>query len=273
MPNYCHLNQQSEGNNVGETTIMPDNDSATASGQAVLTDSSNSRESRLVWEYFKRKDQGTFVDVGANHPTEGNQTWFLENRGWSGLLIEPNPELCELLRAHRPRSRTVQAAVCGPGEEGEMELHLAVHSTKSSLRPNWDHAMTGKRIRVATRTLDSLFTEAALGRIDLLSLDVEGVELEALRGLDLARHEPQLILIEDHFYSYEQHFCLRRHGYKLVRRTGYNNWYVPQSTPVSVFSVSSFSELVRLGKKMWLNTHFNRLRRMLKQRKRTRSAE
>lgn len=246
-------------------------DQLIASEQTGLTDSTDARESRLVWEYFKRQDHGTFVDVGANHPTERNQTWFLEGRGWSGLLIEPHPAMSELLRAHRRRSRTVQAAVCGPGEEGEAELHLGVDPAKSSLRPEWDHALTGERIRVPARTLNSILAEAGLGRIDFLSLDVEGLELEALRGLDLERYQPQLILLEDHFYSYAKHFYLRRHGYKLVRRTGYNNWYVPRNTPVSVFSMCSFPELLRLGRKMWLNTPFNRWRRWLKQRKRARA--
>ena len=134
-------------------------------------------------------------------------------------------------------------------------------------------ALTGQRVRVPTRTLNSLIAEAGLSRIDFLSIDVEGMELEALSGLDLQRYPPHLILLEDHFYNYQKHFFLRRRGYKLVRRTGYNNWYVPQEAPGSVFSVSSFPEMLRLGKKMWLNTPFNRLRRKLKQRKRGRLLE
>jgi FkbM family methyltransferase len=237
-----------------------------------LADSTGARESRLVWDYFKRQAHGRFVDVGANHPTERNQTWFLERQGWSGLLVEPHPEMCKLLRAHRRGSRTVEAAVCGPGQEGEAELQLAVDPAKSSLQPEWDHALTGQKIRVPARTLNSILAEDGIGRIDFLSLDVEGMELPALRGLDLGRYQPQLILIEDHFYGLEKHCYLRRHGYKLVRRTGYNNWYAPRSAPVSVFSMSSLPELVRLGRKMWLNMPFNRLRRRLKQRKRARTA-
>ena len=46
-------------------------------------------ESELVWNFFGNSPKGTFVEVGANHPTERNQTWFLESRGWGGILIEP----------------------------------------------------------------------------------------------------------------------------------------------------------------------------------------
>src|SRR5438105_3092658 len=191
--------------------------------QAASIHPGGSPESLLVWDYFQRRTDGKFVDVGANHPVKGNQTWFLEAQGWSGILIEPNPDLCQLLREQRPRSRVFQAAVCSPGQEGEAELHLAVDAAKSSLRPEWDHALTGKRVLVPTRTLNSMLTEAGIEHIDFLSLDVEGMELEALRGLDLDRYRPQLIMVEDHFYNYQKHFYLRGKGYKLVKRTHYNN--------------------------------------------------
>jgi hypothetical protein len=40
-------------------------------------------ESELVWHYFGRMGEGVFVEVGANHPTKHNQTWFLETLGWA----------------------------------------------------------------------------------------------------------------------------------------------------------------------------------------------
>ena len=221
-----------------------------------------------VWDYFGRKRDGIFVDVGANHPVIKNQTFFLECKGWTGILIEPNPALCDLLRTQRIRSRTFQVAVCGPGEEGQAELHLAVEHTKSSLTPEWDHAMTGERIGVSTRTIDSILAEVGFDRIDVVSLDVEGMELAALRGLSLEKYQPALILLEDHFYDHQKHTYLKAWGYKLVKRTGYNNWYVPQSASASLFSMSSIFEILRLWKKMWLNMPFNHIRRRMKQRKR-----
>jgi len=75
-------------------------------------------ESELVWNYFGNRHDGIFVEVGANHPVNRSQTWFLESKGWSGVLIEPNPDLCELLRDQRPKSRVFQVAVGEPVKTG-----------------------------------------------------------------------------------------------------------------------------------------------------------
>jgi hypothetical protein len=58
--------------------------------------------------------------------------------------------------------------------------------------------LSGTRtMRVPARTLSALIDEAGVGReIDLLSLDVEGAEEAALRGLDLTRHAPRFICVE-----------------------------------------------------------------------------
>ena len=74
-------------------------------------------EPRLVWDFLGQKTAGVFVDVGASHPTILSQTWFLEQQGWSGVLVEPIPEMFKLLCEKRPRSKAVHAAAgAKPGE-------------------------------------------------------------------------------------------------------------------------------------------------------------
>jgi len=218
----------------------------------------------MVWEFFERRRSGVFVDVGANHPTEHNQTWFLELQGWTGVLLEANPVLAKLLREQRPPSRTFQVAAVGPGQSGLVDLHLAVGHGQSSLQPDLGVALTGETFRVRAQMLDSIMEEAGLSGIDFLSLDVEGVELEVLRGLDLKRYQPRLILIEDHVHNYQKHRFLRAHGYRLVRRTGYNNWYVPNTDPATILRLCNARETWNLLRKMWVSSPFIRAKRVLK---------
>jgi hypothetical protein len=79
-----------------------------------------------------------------------------------------------------------------------------------------------------------------------LSIDVEGTEL-MLRGLDLNRR-PRLILLEDKPLL-NKHRWLKRAGYRLVKRTLFNNWYVPEGEP---FSLTSSKERLVLFKKLYL---------------------
>jgi hypothetical protein len=46
-------------------------------------DPADAEESRLVWDYFKKKTLGVFVECGANHPVHFNQSWFLKKQGWN----------------------------------------------------------------------------------------------------------------------------------------------------------------------------------------------
>jgi len=225
-------------------------------------DSSNQSESRLVWEFFQRKTDGVFVEVGANHPTKESQTWFLEQQGWSGVLIEPNPDLFKLLCEQRPRSRAVQAAV--GAQTGEVELLLGLDDLHSTLAPVLGDPLSGKKVRVPLRTLESIFAEAGVTTVNFLSIDVEGMELQVLQGLNLEKYAPGLILLEEHRLDYKKHFYLRRHGYRLVKRTGRNNWYVPPGSLATIRSLNTPSEALRMWRKMWLNPPFDNLKRKIK---------
>jgi hypothetical protein len=110
-------------------------------------------------------------------------------------------------------------------------MRLYVSGAFSSFDPNL--AVTGVRperaIDVPVRTLDRLLEEAnAPQPIDFMSVDVEGHEIEVLRGFDFVRWRPRLILLEDHVTGLDKHRFLTAAGYSLMRRTGLNGWYVPR---------------------------------------------
>ena len=222
-------------------------------------------ESKLVFDYFGCRKEGVFVEVGANHPIFFSLTYFLEQQGWSGVLVEPNPKLCSELRKHRPQSQVVEVAACAPSQVGEADLHLdSGGGGHYAIKPSYEAVLTGGRIRVVMRTLDSVLAEARVRDIDFVSLDVEGMELDVLQGFNLAQWRPRLLLIEDFFRSHAKHHYLKHRGYKLVRRTGYNNWYVPRESPASLLSVSTTRELFRLGRKFWFGPAYYTIRRTWK---------
>lgn len=87
----------------------------------------------------------------------------------------------------------------------------------------------GVSVRTVARTLDAILQEAdAPAPVDFASINVEGHEVEVLRGFDLARWRPRLLLVEDHVATLATHRFLSCAGYRLIRRTGLNGWYVPE---------------------------------------------
>jgi FkbM family methyltransferase len=155
---------------------------------------------------------GVFIEAGANDGVnQSNTYWFERMRGWTGLLVEPVPALAAACRKNR-RAHVAEAALVAAEIPGAtVELHVAglmstVAGAMGDAAATQRHVAAGLAVqrlapaaplRVPARTLSALIDEAGLTRpIDLLSLDVEGGEPAALRGLDFSRHAPRWICVE-----------------------------------------------------------------------------
>jgi FkbM family methyltransferase len=218
---------------------------------------SQQQEEELVRKFFADAPSGYFVEVGANHPTQRSQTWHLEQAGWTGVLVEPQPDLAAFLVT--ARTAQVFPVACSSPEHAGQTLPLHVDGPLSSL--NRGRMAPGSRpdyvIMVPTRTLDSILEEAgAPTPLDFLSIDVEGHEIEVLSGFDFARWRPRLLMLEDHVEDLRKHRFAQAGGYRLVRRVGNNGWYVPADSPVT----STGAERSEIVRKYHLALPFRRLR-------------
>jgi FkbM family methyltransferase len=210
-------------------------------------------EQALVAEYLPAK--GYFVELGAFHPFLLSQTWTLEQRGWDGLLIEPIPAHAENLRRNR-RARVFQVA-CGSPQQHGLIQKISVRGDLSSFCV--DQCAS---IDVRVLTLDSILEEAHAQRIDFLSVDVEGFELDVLQGFSFERYRPGLILLEDFAQNLDKHRFMRARRYKRVRRTGNNSWYIPEEVP---FSLSLFGKW-QLARKYYLALPIRWMKKRLRSR-------
>ncbi len=217
-----------------------------------------------VWEFFGFRTDGFYVEVGANDPKMLSQTWLLEKVGWRGILVEPLPDNAELLRRARPNSVVYPVAVSSLDQVGEADFHVA--GDRSALVPNLkNHKVEySSQIRIKVVTMDSILEEVRPERIDFLSIDTEGNELNVLKGFDLEKHRPSLMLIEDSVYTLDVHNYMKTRRYRLIRRTADNNWYVPSDSPCAV----SMVERIKLFRKMYLGTPLRNLKFNMKKRTR-----
>ena len=184
----------------------------------------------LDWKLEKHLDfnHGFFIEAGANNGIKQSNTLYFEKyRQWRGLLIEPVPELATQCKKNRPRCIIENAALvpCGFSEKKiEMRYCDLMSQVKGAMKSTADeieHINRGCKVQnietrsvfAPARTLGAIIEEHNISHIDLLSLDVEGYELQALQGLDLTRHKPEFILVEARFRAeideyLESHYCV-----------------------------------------------------------------
>ena len=218
-------------------------------------------ENKLVRDYFNNKNNGYYVEIGANDPTDhGSQTWHLESKlNWHGILVEPIPELAEKCRESRPNAMVFECVCVDPDAPQSLTLYIpyAIDNNeelfaRSAIGMNIDDGnfIRHKEIEVQARTLNSILQEAETESIDLLSIDVEGAELKVLVGLDLKKYNPNLVLLEDKHLYLTKHRWLKKNGYRLVKRTRQNCWYIPRD---GKRPQQTLLEKIRLFKRMYVS--------------------
>lgn len=197
-------------------------------------------EELFLWDLCDFKRNGYFVEIGAYNGISLSNSWFFENIGWTGILVEAHPELAVLSKENRPQSRVIQAAL---GEEdtgiatfsmvrGRQGLDALsfVETDVSHLKRIERRGGTIEVAQVQKRTLTSLLDELRPNSIDWISIDVEGSELQVLKGTDLNKYGPRVLMIEANSLNAEGMLSryLAVFGYVLEKKIGCNCIFVRQ---------------------------------------------
>src|SRR5262249_30398336 len=125
---------------------------------------------------FAGQATGTYVDVGAGHPIADNVSFWFYERGWSGVVIEPQPELADLYKQLRPRDRVVRGLI--GRENGETDFYLVdrLHGFSTTVQ---HHADKTRAFGVDYRTLSMPVT--TLARL----CETAGLEASAVLNADV----------------------------------------------------------------------------------------
>jgi len=162
-------------------------------------------EDRTIASVLSNEVPSFFVDVGAYDGIKDSNTYYFELMGWKGICVEPHPHYFPICAKNRPNSRCLNLAAWE--EDGHsMEFYGTIPGGASRIGrldelkktlELYPEIKVGDPIRVQTRTLDSIFREHEIPRgFGLLSIDVEGTEMNVLRGLTLVNYLPRFVIIE-----------------------------------------------------------------------------
>ena len=186
---------------------------------------------------FADKRNGVFVEIGAlDGLFHSNSLFFEQERGWTGLLVEPNPDLTVALRRNRPnasidtiavyyragivRFELVRTNLMGwSGIVAEFEPQHGARMDKSvspALRDT---------IQVPCAPLAAVLRAHQLRAIDYLSIDIEGAEAVALKPFPFADFAIDVISVENNFGRPEIDPIMGRAGYAKIGRVGNDDFY------------------------------------------------
>lgn len=147
-----------------------------------------------------RGRDGFFVEVGTADGTTHSNTLMLERDfGWRGILVEPDRRFHESIRRTRTATLVAAPAFSRDGERMEFleSSRAGALSTLRGFRGADGRHRRGEVRVLETQTLDTILaSNGAPARIDFMSIDTEGSELEVLRGLDLRRWDVRFLAIE-----------------------------------------------------------------------------
>lgn len=189
-------------------------------------------EDLVLNRIFDGQKSGFYVDVGAHHPMRFSNTYFFYKKGWNGINIDPMPGSMNLFNRLRPRDINLELGISQ--DQKELTYHIfndtALNgfddglSKSRELLPGYQVV---KKIKIQTTSLAEVMKKylPTDQKVDFLSIDAEGLDMEVLRSNDWSRFKPTVILVEllnvDLTKSSESEAVkfLAEHGYKLYAKT------------------------------------------------------
>ena len=170
--------------------------------------------------------KGFYVDIGAHHPKRFSNTYYFYKNGWDGVNIDAMPGSMDIFNKIRPRDVNLELAISKRIEELDYyafdEPALNGFLKKESvekIKKEGFNLLFSKKIKTSTlaEVLDLYLKKES--KIDFMSIDVEGLDLEVLQSNDWNKYKPNVLLIEIHKYGLEN---LKDHKiYEFISNKGY----------------------------------------------------
>ena len=187
----------------------------------------------LILDIFKNQKKGYYLDIGCAHPIKNNNTYLLYRKGWNGINIDLDKENIDLFNSYRKRDFNVTAAVSD--KEGETDLYFyhnkSALNTISKQNADFQKADISSIKKIKTQSINRILENSPYKdqKIDFLSVDVEGSELDIFKNFDFNKYSPKVIVVEFLDLSLKKleiknlniNNMIRSEIFKLIQSKGY----------------------------------------------------
>ena len=154
----------------------------------------------LLTSIFKNIKKGFYIDVGCNHPVYNNNTFKFYEKGWNGVNLDLDQRSIEIFNLFRPNDLNIHSALSSSDDlKTVYEFHKkSPLNTLNENIANYQDANVKNKFKMKTQTLDQIIEKNQLDskKINFLTIDVEGHELEVLKGFNINKYKPDIIVVE-----------------------------------------------------------------------------
>jgi FkbM family methyltransferase len=196
-------------------------------------------EDLVLERVFDDQKMGFYIDIGAHHPQRFSNTYLFYLKGWQGINIDAMPGSMKAFNAKRPRDINIETAISNSGQDLKYYIfdEPALNGFSESLSLDRDqnsHFNILETKIIKTKKLSEILNEYLPKNqvIDFLSIDVEGLDYEALISNDWLRYKPRVILVEELAQCLDEVLkssqireFLKSNGYDLFARTFNTSFY------------------------------------------------
>lgn len=176
----------------------------------------------------------TYLDLGANHPVNLSNTYAFYMQGSRGVLVEPDPDLCEKIRKRRPDDVVVEAGVGATSGEADFfvmsarTLNTFSRAEAERYQGYGTHQIV-REMKLPVLTVNDIVAQHQRtvfgGRAPhFVSLDVEGLDEVILRSFDFSRWRPEVFCIETLTYTEDKSERKLDGIIALMHERGYMTW-------------------------------------------------
>lgn len=183
-------------------------------------ESSEANQDEIILDIFHKMKNGYFIDLAANHWKSASNTFSLEYyKNWKGICIEADPRYYEGLLANRKCILFINPVGQSDGEKVSFHVHK-ISGWSGIIGNEFDNTLSnqeGEDLQLTTVTLTTIldFIQAP-SIIHYLSLDIEGAEYYAMKGVNFDRYTIYTMTIERP--KQKLHYLLASKGYLFVRQ-------------------------------------------------------
>ncbi len=192
----------------------------------------------IIDRMFAKVKKGIYIDLGCNHPIKYNNTYLLYKRGWEGINIDADDKSIQEFKYFRKKDYNIRALISSKKNKAKYYFYhersaLNTVDTKLVKKRN----IKPKKIIIReTTTLNDIIENSPYNnsKINLLSIDIENHEYEALKTFRFKKYNIECIVIEilntlnKKIETQKQNldFIMKSKVFKLLKKNNYKliNW-------------------------------------------------